>query len=110
MLLPQGYEGQGPEHSSARLERYLQLCAHDNIQVCIPTTPSQIYHLLRLQTIRKMRRPLIILSPKSLLRHPMAISNLEELTNGEFKTIIVHEIVKKDAVKKIIHCSGKSFL
>jgi 2-oxoglutarate dehydrogenase E1 component len=109
MLLPHGYEGQGPEHSSARLERYLQLCAHDNIQVCIPTTPSQIYHLLRLQTIRKMRRPLIILSPKSLLRHPMAISNLEELTNGEFKTIIEDEIVKNDDVKKIILCSGKVF-
>ena len=109
MLLPHGYEGQGPEHSSARLERYLQLCAHDNIQVCIPTTPSQIYHLLRLQTIRKMRRPLIILSPKSLLRHPMAISNLEELTNGEFKTIIEDEIVKSDDVKKIILCSGKVF-
>ncbi len=109
MLLPHGYEGQGPEHSSARLERYLQLCAHDNIQVCIPTTPSQIYHLLRLQTVRKMRRPLIILSPKSLLRHPMAISSLEELTDGEFKTIIEDSDVKQEEVKKIILCSGKVF-
>ena len=109
MLLPHGYEGQGPEHSSARLERYLQLCAHDNIQVCIPTTPSQIYHLLRLQTVRKMRRPLVILSPKSLLRHPMAISSLEELTDGEFKTIIEDSDVKQEEVKKIILCSGKVF-
>ena len=109
MLLPHGYEGQGPEHSSARLERYLQLCAHDNIQVCIPSTPSQIYHLLRLQTIRKMRRPLIILSPKSLLRHPMAISNLSELTDGGFKTIIEDESVEHKNVKKIILCSGKVF-
>ena len=109
MLLPHGYEGQGPEHSSARLERYLQLCAHDNIQVCIPTTPSQIYHLLRLQTVRKMRRPLIILSPKSLLRHPMAISSLKDLTDGEFKTIIEDDDVKQEKVEKIILCSGKVF-
>jgi 2-oxoglutarate dehydrogenase E1 component len=109
MLLPHGYEGQGPEHSSARLERYLQLCAHDNIQVCIPTTPSQIYHLLRLQTVRKMRRPLIILSPKSLLRHPMAISSLKDLIDGEFKTIIEDDDVKQEKVEKIILCSGKVF-
>ena len=109
MLLPHGYEGQGPEHSSARLERYLQLCAHDNIQVCTPTTPAQIYHLLRLQTIRKMRRPLIIISPKSLLRNPMATSSLEELINGSFMPVIDDIIENREKIKKIILCSGKVF-
>ena len=109
MLLPHGYEGQGPEHSSARLERYLQLCAHDNIQVCIPTTPAQIYHLLRLQTIRKMRRPLIIISPKSLLRNPLATSSLDELTNGTFMPVIDDQLKNKDKIKKLILCSGKVF-
>ena len=109
MLLPHGYEGQGPEHSSARLERYLQLCAHDNIQVCVPTTPAQIYHLLRLQTIRKMRRPLIVISPKSLLRNPLATSSLGELINGSFMPVIDEKIKNKDEVKKVILCSGKVF-
>ena len=109
MLLPHGYEGQGPEHSSARLERYLQLCAHDNIQVCTPTTPAQIYHLLRLQTIRKMRRPLIIISPKSLLRNPMATSSLEELINGSFMPVIDDIIENREKIKKVILCSGKVF-
>ena len=109
MLLPHGYEGQGPEHSSARLERYLQLCAHDNIQVCTPTTPAQIYHLLRLQTIRKMRRPLIVISPKSLLRNPMATSSLEELINGSFMPVIDDIIENREKIKKIILCSGKVF-
>ena len=109
MLLPHGYEGQGPEHSSARLERYLQLCAHDNIQVCIPTTPAQIYHLLRLQTIRKMRRPLIIISPKSLLRNPLATSSLDELTSGTFMPVIDDQLKNKDKIKKLILCSGKVF-
>jgi len=109
MLLPHGYEGQGPEHSSARLERYLQLCAHDNIQVCTPTTPAQIYHLLRLQTIRKMRRPLIIISPKSLLRNPLATSSLGELINGSFMPVIDEKIKNKNKIKKVILCSGKVF-
>ena len=109
MLLPHGYEGQGPEHSSARLERYLQLCAHDNIQVCTPTTPAQIYHLLRLQTIRKMRRPLIVISPKSLLRNPMATSSLEELINGSFMPVIDDIIENREKIKKVILCSGKIF-
>lgn len=110
MLLPHGYEGQGPEHSSARLERYLQLCAEQNIQVCIPSTPAQVYHMLRRQALRKMRRPLVAISPKSLLRHPLAVSRLEELTDGAFQNVIgeIDEINPK-AVKRVILCSGKVY-
>ena len=109
LLLPHGYEGQGPEHSSARLERFLQLCANGNIQVCIPSTPAQIYHLLRLQTIRKMRRPLIIISPKSLLRNPKAISALSELTTGSFQYVIDDQNTNPEEVTKILFCSGKLY-
>jgi 2-oxoglutarate dehydrogenase E1 component len=109
LLLPHGYEGQGPEHSSARLERFLQLCANGNIQVCIPSTPAQIYHLLRLQTIRKMRRPLIIISPKSLLRNPKAISALSELTTGSFQYVIDDKNINPEEVTKILFCSGKFY-
>ncbi|MDG6855950.1 2-oxoglutarate dehydrogenase E1 component [Glaesserella parasuis] len=110
MLLPHGYEGQGPEHSSARLERYLQLCAEQNMQVCIPSTPAQVYHMLRRQAIRKIRRPLIAISPKSLLRHPLAVSTLDELINGEFKTVI-GELDNLDPaqVKRVVLCSGKVY-
>ncbi|MDO9758068.1 2-oxoglutarate dehydrogenase E1 component [Glaesserella parasuis] len=110
MLLPHGYEGQGPEHSSARLERYLQLCAEQNMQVCIPSTPAQVYHMLRRQAIRKIRRPLIAISPKSLLRHPLAASTLDELINGEFKTVI-GELDNLDPaqVKRVVLCSGKVY-
>jgi len=109
MLLPHGYEGQGPEHSSARLERFLQLCANENIQVCVPSTPAQIYHLLRLQTIRKMRRPLIIISPKSLLRNPQAVSSINNLTEGSFEYVIDDFHPNPALVEKIIMCSGKVY-
>ncbi|NBB13450.1 2-oxoglutarate dehydrogenase E1 component [Pseudomonas sp. SLFW] len=110
MLLPHGYEGQGPEHSSARLERYLQLCAEHNIQVCMPTTPAQIYHLLRRQVIRPLRKPLIVLTPKSLLRHKLAISTLEDLAEGSFQTVIP-EIDTLDPAKvtRLVLCSGKVY-
>jgi 2-oxoglutarate dehydrogenase E1 component len=110
LLLPHGYEGQGPEHSSARLERYLQLCAQENMQVCVPSTPAQIFHLLRRQVLRPYRRPLITMTPKSLLRHKLAVSTLEDLTSGQFQTVIP-EIDKLDskAVTRIILCSGKVY-
>ncbi|NHB93817.1 2-oxoglutarate dehydrogenase E1 component [Photorhabdus cinerea] len=110
MLLPHGYEGQGPEHSSARLERYLQLCAEQNMQVCVPSTPAQVYHMLRRQALRGMRRPLIVMSPKSLLRHPLAISSLDELANGKFQTVIgeADELDPKD-VKRVVLCAGKVY-
>ncbi|MDG1062680.1 MAG: 2-oxoglutarate dehydrogenase E1 component, partial [SAR86 cluster bacterium] len=97
------------EHSSARLERFLQLCANENIQVCVPSTPAQIYHLLRLQTIRKMRRPLIIISPKSLLRNPQAVSSINNLTEGSFEYVIDDFHPNPALVEKIIMCSGKVY-
>ena len=109
MLLPHGYEGQGPEHSSARIERFLQLCASENIQVCVPSSPKQIFHLLRRQAIRKMRTPLVVISPKSLLRNPNAVSSIDELTTGSFECVIDDEVKIKENVKKVIMCSGKVF-
>jgi 2-oxoglutarate dehydrogenase E1 component len=110
LLLPHGYEGQGPEHSSARLERFLQLCAQKNIQVCVPTTPAQVFHMLRRQIIRPLRKPLIVMTPKSLLRHKEAISSLEELANGSFQTVIPEtDDLKPEAVKRLILCSGKVY-
>ncbi|AUH01549.1 2-oxoglutarate dehydrogenase E1 component [Prodigiosinella confusarubida] len=110
MLLPHGYEGQGPEHSSARLERYLQLCAEQNMQVCIPSTPAQVYHMLRRQALRGMRRPLVVMSPKSLLRHPLATSSLDELANGHFQPAIAEiDALEPKAVKRVVLCSGKVY-
>ncbi|MBK4764983.1 MAG: 2-oxoglutarate dehydrogenase E1 component [Pantoea sp. Brub] len=110
MLLPHGYEGQGPEHSSARLERYLQLCAENNMQICIPSTPAQVYHMLVRQALSKVRKPLIVMSPKSLLRHPLSSSNLEEIVNGQFQSVIGEiKNVNPKYIKKIIMCSGKVF-
>ncbi len=110
MLLPHGFEGQGPEHSSARLERFLQLCAEDNMQVITPTTPAQIFHALRRQGVRPIRKPLIVMSPKSLLRHKLATSELDELANGKFETVLP-EIDKQDASKvtRLVLCGGKVY-
>ena len=110
LLLPHGYEGQGPEHSSARIERFLQLCAEDNMQVLVPSTPAQAYHMLRRQMIRPMRRPLIVMTPKSLLRHRLAVSTLEELSAGTFLPVI-DEIDELDTEKvtRVVFCSGKVY-
>jgi 2-oxoglutarate dehydrogenase E1 component len=108
MMLPHGFEGQGPEHSSARLERFLQLCAQHNMQIAIPTTPAQIFHLLRRQAIRPMRRPLVIMSPKWILRHKLATSSLEELANGEFQNAIGSHL-EPAAIERVILCSGKVY-
>jgi 2-oxoglutarate dehydrogenase E1 component len=109
LLLPHGYEGQGPEHSSARLERYLQLCAEHNMQVCTPTTPAQIFHLLRRQALRPIRKPLIVMSPKSLLRHKHAVSRLDELAEGSFQTVIGDGAADPDKVTHLVMCAGKVY-
>ena len=113
LMLPHGYEGQGPEHSSARLERFMQLSADTNMQVVQPTTASQIFHVLRRQMIRNLRKPLIIMTPKSLLRAKDATSPLSEFTKGSFQTVIAEhreEVIKKaDKVKRVIACSGKVY-
>ncbi len=111
MMLPHGYEGQGPEHSHARLERFLQLCAEDNMQVCYPTTPAQIFHLLRRQANRPFRKPLIVMSPKSMLRNAMVRSTLDEFTSGGYQDIIdeVDSSIDKSRVKRVLICSGKVY-
>jgi 2-oxoglutarate dehydrogenase E1 component len=108
LLLPHGWEGLGPEHSSARLERFLQLCAQDNIQVCNLTTPAQYFHLLRRQAKAKFRKPLIIMTPKSLLRHPLAVSDLKEMTAGAFKEVLEDPDPVKSS-RRILFCSGKIY-
>lgn len=108
MLLPHGYEGQGPEHSSARLERYLQACAENNIQVCNLTTPAQYFHVLRRQMKRKYQKPLIIMTPKSLLRHKECVSSVDDLTKGNFQSILQDPEAPKKA-KRVVLCSGKIF-
>ncbi len=110
MLLPHGYEGQGPEHSSARLERYLQLCAENNLQVCYPTTPAQIFHMLRRQVHQEAIRPLIVMTPKSLLRLPAATSSISDLTSGGFMPVIDDSTINDaESVERIILCTGKLF-
>jgi 2-oxoglutarate dehydrogenase E1 component len=108
MLLPHGYEGQGPEHSSARVERFLTLAAEDNIQVCNLTTPAQFFHVLRRQMLRPLRKPLVVFSPKSLLRHPLAVSPLEDFTHGRFQRVIPSK-ADPAKVKKILLCTGKVY-
>jgi 2-oxoglutarate dehydrogenase E1 component len=110
MLLPHGLEGQGAEHSSARLERFLQLCAEHNIQVCAPTTPAQMYHLLRRQMVRDYRKPLIVMTPKSLLRHRLAVSSLEDLVSGQFQTVIPEvDSIDPAETERVVFCCGKVY-
>ncbi|MFM2289317.1 MAG: 2-oxoglutarate dehydrogenase component, partial [Pseudomonadota bacterium] len=110
MFLPHGYEGQGPEHSSARLERFLQLCAENNMQVCVPSTPAQMFHMLRRQMLRPLRKPLVVMTPKSLLRHELSVSPLSQLTDGGFSNVI-DEVDPLDAkaVRRVVFCSGKVY-
>ncbi len=111
MLLPHGYEGQGPEHSSARLERFLQLCGENNLAVCNLTLPSQLFHALRRQIKRNFRKPLVVMSPKSLLRNPLAVSELKEFSEGSFRTVIDDPNPKVDAdkIKRVVLCTGKIY-
>src|SRR5262249_62414476 len=108
LLPPHGYEGQGPEHSSARLERFLQLCAENNLQVCYPSTPAQYFHLLRRQMRQDASKPLIVMTPKSLLRLPQAASSLGEMTAGGFQPVIA-DTSDTSQVERLIMCSGKVY-
>ncbi|MFO1466789.1 MAG: 2-oxoglutarate dehydrogenase E1 component [Steroidobacteraceae bacterium] len=111
LFLPHGYEGQGPEHSSARLERFLQLCAEYNMQVCVPSTPAQMFHMLRRQMLRSLRKPLIVMTPKSLLRHPLSVSSLQDLASGRFRNIIDEiDDIKPAEVTRVVLCSGKVYV
>jgi 2-oxoglutarate dehydrogenase E1 component len=110
LFLPHGYEGQGPEHSSARLERFLQLCAEHNMQVCIPSTPAQMFHMLRRQMLRKVRKPLIVMTPKSLLRHRLSVSTQTDLISGSFQTVIPEvDSIRPGKVQRVVFCSGKVY-
>lgn len=110
LFLPHGYEGQGPEHSSARLERFLQMCAEHNLQVCVPSTPAQMFHMLRRQMVRAYRKPLIVMTPKSLLRHKMAVSPLTALSTGQFELIIPEvENIVASKTRRVVFCSGKVY-
>jgi len=110
LFLPHGYEGQGPEHSSARLERYLQLCALENMQVCVPTTPAQMFHMLRRQMLRGVRKPLVVMTPKSLLRHKLAVSTLDDLADGSFQLVIPDTTAKNPKkARRVVLCSGKVY-
>ena len=110
LFLPHGYEGQGPEHSSARLERYLQLCALHNMQVCVPTTPAQVFHMIRRQIVGPVRKPLVVMTPKSLLRHKLAVSSIDELVRGGFQTVLSDTTAKAgQKVRRVVLCSGKVY-
>ncbi|QYR52117.1 2-oxoglutarate dehydrogenase E1 component [Lysobacter soyae] len=109
LFLPHGYEGQGPEHSSARLERFLQLCALNNMMVCVPTTPAQAFHMIRRQLCMDTRKPLVVMTPKSLLRHKLAVSSLDELANGSFQHLIPDAAADVAKVKRVVLCSGKVY-
>jgi 2-oxoglutarate dehydrogenase E1 component len=110
LFLPHGYEGQGPEHSSARLERFLQLCAENNMQVCVPSTPAQMFHMLRRQMLRTLRKPLVVMTPKSLLRHELSVSPLEDLTRGGFARVIDEtDEITPAQVRRLVFCSGKIY-
>jgi len=110
LFLPHGYEGQGPEHSSARLERFLQLCAENNMSVCVPSTPAQMFHMLRRQMLRDFRKPLIVMTPKSLLRHKLSVSSLEDLTHGFFQEVIDEiDDLAASKVRRVVFCSGKVY-
>jgi 2-oxoglutarate dehydrogenase E1 component len=110
LFLPHGYEGQGPEHSSARLERFLQLCAENNMQIVVPSTPAQMFHMIRRQMLRSLRKPLIVMTPKSLLRHELSVSSLNELTHGGFATVIDEmDDLKPAEVTRVVFCSGKVY-
>ncbi|HSH40775.1 MAG TPA: 2-oxoglutarate dehydrogenase E1 component, partial [Arenicellales bacterium] len=110
LFLPHGYEGQGPEHSSARLERFMQLCAEYNQQVCVPTTPAQFFHMIRRQALRRFRRPLIVMTPKSLLRHKLSTSTLDALSDGRFETLIPEiDPLDDDKIERVVACSGKVY-
>jgi len=110
MFLPHGYEGQGPEHSSARLERFMQLCSNNNIQVCIPSTPAQMFHMIRRQILMETRKPLIVMTPKSLLRNKASTSTLDELASGSFQLVIDDALITdKKQVKRVVLCSGKVY-
>jgi 2-oxoglutarate dehydrogenase E1 component len=110
MFLPHGYEGQGPEHSSARLERFMQLCSNDNIQVCVPSTPAQMFHMIRRQILMKTRKPLIVMTPKSLLRNKASTSMLGDLASGNYELLIDDaRITDKSQVRRVVLCSGKVY-
>jgi 2-oxoglutarate dehydrogenase E1 component len=110
MYLPHGYEGQGPEHSSARLERFMQLCSDHNIQVCVPTLPAQFFHMIRRQMLRPYRKPLVVMTPKSLLRHRDSVSDLDELASGGFR-LVIDDPTQPDPerVQRVIFCAGKVY-
>jgi 2-oxoglutarate dehydrogenase E1 component len=110
LLLPHGFEGQGPEHSSARLERFLQLCAENNMQVCVPSNPAQMFHMLRRQMVGNYKKPLIVMTPKSLLRNKSSVSSLKELTEGSFQQIIIDQAdLVAEEVQRLVLCSGKIY-